>query len=181
MRTGKDKTLHIVPAGIGETTGVAFLGAGKYPCALGGSGIVFQVQKTEGDGATPAGLYWPEKVFYRPDHEKEPKTRLPVQYLKKNSGWCEDPGNPDYNKRVDLPHPAAAESMWRDDHLYDLGLVISHNRYPVRPGKGSAIFFHLARAGQTPTRGCVALSRDDFVEILKDIGPETLIRIHPGG
>jgi L,D-peptidoglycan transpeptidase YkuD (ErfK/YbiS/YcfS/YnhG family) len=35
--------------------------------------------------------------------------------------------------------------MWREDHLYDLVLVLGYNDDPVVPGKGSAIFLHLAR------------------------------------
>ncbi len=35
--------------------------------------------------------------------------------------------------------------MWRDDHLYDLVAVLGYNDDPVVPGKGSAIFLHLAR------------------------------------
>ena len=31
---------------------------------------------------------------------------------------------------------------------------------------GSAIFLHLARPGYTPTEGCVALSREDMLELL---------------
>lgn len=47
--------------------------------------------------------------------------------------------------------------MWRDDHLYDIVVVTSHNQRPRVKGLGSAIFVHVAASGLTPTEGCVAL------------------------
>jgi L,D-peptidoglycan transpeptidase YkuD (ErfK/YbiS/YcfS/YnhG family) len=48
--------------------------------------------------------------------------------------------------------------MWREDHLYDLTFVLDQNFTKRAKGRGSAIFFHLARPGLTPTAGCVAIS-----------------------
>lgn len=87
-------------------------------------------------------------------------------------------GSPDYNRLVALPHAARCEALWRDDHVYDLILTISHNDRPAVPGKGSAIFFHIAKENFPPTEGCVALEEKDLLEILKALNQETLIRIH---
>ena len=65
-----------------------------------------------------------------------------------------------------LPHPASAEQMWREDDVYDLVCILAHNDDPPVPGLGSAIFLHLARPGYAPTEGCVALSREDMLEVL---------------
>ena len=43
-----------------------------------------------------------------------------------------------------------------EDALYDLLVVVGFNDGPVVPGKGSAIFLHLAQPGYTPTQGCPA-------------------------
>ena len=51
-----------------------------------------------------------------------------------------------------LPYPASAEHLWRDDHVYDIVAVIGFNDDPVMPGKGSAIFLHLAQAGLSAHR-----------------------------
>jgi L,D-peptidoglycan transpeptidase YkuD (ErfK/YbiS/YcfS/YnhG family) len=48
--------------------------------------------------------------------------------------------------------------MWREDHLYDLTFVLDQNFSRRAKGRGSAIFFHLARADLRPTAGCVAVS-----------------------
>ncbi|MDP7544127.1 MAG: hypothetical protein QF758_05940 [Alphaproteobacteria bacterium] len=45
------------------------------------------------------------------------------------------------------------------------------------PGKGSAIFLHLAAADYAPTQGCVAVARDDLLELLAAVGPDTVIEI----
>jgi L,D-peptidoglycan transpeptidase YkuD (ErfK/YbiS/YcfS/YnhG family) len=58
---------------------------------------------------------------------------------------------------VRLPYPASAERMWRDDHAYDVVVVLGHNDDPVRPGAGSAIFWHLAQPDWRATEGCVAV------------------------
>ena len=52
--------------------------------------------------------------------------------------------------------------MWREDNLYDLVFVLDQNFSRRAKGLGSAIFFHLARPGLTPTAGCVAISETDM-------------------
>jgi L,D-peptidoglycan transpeptidase YkuD (ErfK/YbiS/YcfS/YnhG family) len=68
---------------------------------------------------------------------------------------------------VKLPYRASAEQMWREDHLYDLVAVLGYNDDPVVPGKGSAIFLHLAKPDYAPTQGCVALAHDDLQAALE--------------
>jgi hypothetical protein len=45
------------------------------------------------------------------------------------------------------------------------------------PGRGSAIFLHLARPGLTPTDGCIALDEASLRKIIARIGPRTRILI----
>jgi L,D-peptidoglycan transpeptidase YkuD (ErfK/YbiS/YcfS/YnhG family) len=59
--------------------------------------------------------------------------------------------------------------MWRDDHLYDLVAVLGYNDDPVVPGKGSAIFLHIAKPDYSPTQGCVALANDDLLAALEQL------------
>ena len=72
-------------------------------------------------------------------------TSLPLRAITADDGWCDAPDDPNYNRLVKLPYPASAEHMWREDHLYDLVAVLGYNDDPVVPGKGSAIFLHVAR------------------------------------
>ena len=135
-------------------------------CALGKGGVIAAADKREGDGKSPLGTWGIRRVLFRPDKGGPPQTRLPTKALERDDGWCDAPGDPAYNRAVKLPHPASAEQMWREDDVYDLICILAHNDDPPVPGLGSAIFMHLARPGYEPTEGCVALSREDMLELL---------------
>ena len=119
-------------------------------------------RKREGDGGTPAGRFRLLWAFYRPDRKRPAAGGLPMRALRRNAGWCEDPRSPCYNRPVRLPFAGVVDSMWRADNLYDLTFVLDFNFSRRRNGAGSAIFFHLARPGLTPTAGCVAISAADM-------------------
>ncbi len=72
------------------------------------------------------------------------------------------PADPAYNQPVALPHPGRHERLWREDAVYDIVGVLGWNDDPVRPGRGSAIFLHVARPDFAPTEGCVALALPDL-------------------
>ncbi|CAA7614954.1 Protein conserved in bacteria [Candidatus Terasakiella magnetica] len=138
-------------------------------CVLGRSGI--QSAKREGDGATPTGSFLLRRVFYRPDRLEAPITALPLTAIDPSMGWCDDPSHGDYNRPVTLPHPASCETLWRDDHVYDVVVVLGHNDDPPVPGLGSAIFLHLTRETRQPTEGCVALDQADLLDLLRHCQP----------
>ena len=76
---------------------------------------------------------------------------------------------------------ASAESLMREDGLYDVVVVLGHNDDPVVVGAGSAIFLHVARADAAgillPTAGCVAMKLDDLLAVLAACKPGTMIDI----
>lgn len=135
-------------------------------CALGKGGV--REDKKEGDGATPVGRFVLRRVYFRPDRLETPYTRLPVIKLYPDDAWCDDPDYPTYNSKVITPYPARTETLWRDDHLYDVIVVLGHNDAPVVPGAGSAIFLHVAAPGYSPTEGCVAVAIEDLLAILRE-------------
>jgi L,D-peptidoglycan transpeptidase YkuD (ErfK/YbiS/YcfS/YnhG family) len=67
--------------------------------------------------------------------------------------------------------------MWREDHLYDLTFVLDQNFSFLSKGRGSAIFFHLARVGLTPTAGCVAISPADMRKLAPRLARHTVMMI----
>ncbi len=154
-----------------RSDGVLSWSDGRTRCALGRSGVVAAGKKREGDGATPLGSWPMRQVFWRADRLPRPATRLPVMPLGAEMGWCDDSTHPAYNKPVQLPFGAGHEMLWREDHIYDLILVLGYNDDPPAPGRGSAIFLHLAREDFSPTEGCVACARDDLIDILKHAQP----------
>jgi L,D-peptidoglycan transpeptidase YkuD (ErfK/YbiS/YcfS/YnhG family) len=132
----------------------------RIPCALGPTGIVRI--KREGDKGTPAGQFRLLWGYYRPDRVRLRVAGAPLRPLRHDQGWCEDPSSPRYNRPVRLPARDCTDRMWREDHLYDLTFVLDQNFSRRAKGRGSAIFFHLARVGLTPTAGCVAISASDM-------------------
>lgn len=97
--------------------------------------------------------------------------------IRSSDGWCDAVGDRNYNRAVQLPYPASAETLSRDDHLYDVVLVTSHNRRPRVQGAGSAIFVHQARADWGPTEGCIALRPRDLRILLALLGRHVTIQI----
>lgn len=152
-------------------------GGHRFRCAIGRGGL--SADKREGDGATPLGCFPLRRIFYRADRVTLPPVPLPAIPLTQADGWCDDPSHPDYNRHVRLPHPARHEAMWRDDHLYDVVVVLGHNDDPPRPGLGSAIFLHVAKPDYAPTEGCVALALPDLLTLLGRCGPNARLCVQP--
>jgi L,D-peptidoglycan transpeptidase YkuD (ErfK/YbiS/YcfS/YnhG family) len=146
-----------------------------YRCALGPNGA--RREKREGDGATPTGRFPFRRLLYRADRLQPPATDLPQQAIDPADGWCDDPASPAYNRAVKLPFDASHERLWRDDGVYDLILIVGHNDDPVRPGQGSAVFIHVAHPDYRPTAGCVALAREDLLEVLSSARPGDCVAI----
>lgn len=146
-----------------------------YRCAIGKGG--FSANKKEGDGATPLGEFALRECWYRADRMSAPITKLPLKIIHETDGWCDDPKSPDYNLHVKLPFSASHEKLWHEDGVYDLIVPLGYNDGPIIPGKGSAIFMHIAKPDYTPTEGCVALAKKDLLEILSCVDPQTRITI----
>ncbi|HEY4124538.1 MAG TPA: L,D-transpeptidase family protein [Rhizomicrobium sp.] len=148
---------------------------GSARCAIGRGGIAVKLR--EGDGITPLGIFPIRKILYRSDRLPRPQTNLPVEALQRDDGWCDAPGDANYNRPVKRPYPASAETMWREDHLYDVVALLGFNDDPVIDAKGSAIFLHLAREDYGPTEGCVALALPDMLTVLTTLEVGATIEI----
>lgn len=148
-------------------------------CALGRGGVRAAADKREGDGASPAGIWPLRRALYRADRLAAPNTALPLAPIAADDGWCDAPTDPLYNHPVRLPYPASAERMAREDHVYDLVVILGHNDDPVIPGAGSAIFWHLAWPDYRPTEGCVALALPDMLRALAAAAPGDALEIVP--
>lgn len=160
---------------VGNT--LSFLGK-DYVCAVGKNGFAADKNaKREGDGKTPIGSFFLRECWYRADKMAAPKTSLPLKIIHENDGWCDDPASPDYNKHILLPYHFSHEKLWREDNIYDLIIPIGYNDEAVESGNGSAIFMHIAKPDYTGTEGCVALAKNDLLEILPYLSPDVQIDI----
>ena len=147
----------------------------KLKCSVGKSGITNS--KKEGDLATPRGLFRLGSLYYRKDRIKSLKSKLKKRIIKKNMGWCYDIKSKNYNKEIYFPFKYSAEKLYRRDKIYDIFINIKYNQSPIKKGKGSAIFLHLANKKYKSTKGCVAISKKDFLKILPLINKNTKILI----
>ena len=139
----------------------------KFKCALGKSGI--GKKKIEGDNITPKGTFKIIKIYYRKDKITKINSAFKLIEIKKNMGWCDDPKSKKYNQLIKLPSKFSHEKLYRKDNIYDLVLPIDFNTKKIVRGKGSAIFIHVARKNFKPTRGCIALKKNDLIYLLKII------------
>lgn len=156
---------------------LAVWGSKSFHCAVGRNGIIAAADKREGDGKTPAGRWPMREVFYRADRLEKPTTSLPIRPLDPNDGWCEVPDDQNYNKLIRHPYPSVTDKMWREDHIYDIVVVLGHNDRPVVPGLGSAIFFHIARPDYSSSAGCVTLVLDDVLTVLREADVNTCVEV----
>jgi L,D-peptidoglycan transpeptidase YkuD (ErfK/YbiS/YcfS/YnhG family) len=148
-------------------------GERSFKCSIGRKG--YATNKREGDGCTPVGTFHLREVFYRADRIPAPVTGLPIKAISRDDGWCDAPDDEKYNQHVYLPYSASHEELWREDHLYDLLVVIGYNDGPVISGAGSAIFMHLAAPEFTPTQGCVGLELPVLQDLLRKLTTQTKI------
>lgn len=138
-------------------------------CSIGRSGTCPADQKREGDGCTPLGRWPIRAALYHPGRSAPgPDIKLPWRWIGMQDGWSDDPADPAYNQPVYLPHAFGAETLIREDPLYDIIVVLGYNDAPPAPGNGSAIFFHISDGGKT-TEGCVAIARSDMDNLLPEL------------
>ncbi|WP_296576244.1 L,D-transpeptidase family protein [Phreatobacter sp.] len=154
--------VHALPGR--RSRGMLHVGLASFPCALGRAGI--RTDKREGDGATPRARLPLRRVFHRADRLVRPRVLRAVRAIGPEDAWCDDAGDRRYNRLIRRPPGPAEERLARADHLYDTIVELGWNDAPVRRHRGSAIFWHGARDGFTPTAGCVAIRIADFAKIL---------------
>ena len=146
----------------------------EFRCSIGKNGL--KRNKFEGDKCTPIGTFSLGPVYYRSDRVAKPDTELKTIKINKRMGWCDDPNNAHYNRKVRLNKKNKGEKFYRKDKIYDILLVINYNTKKIIKNKGSAIFIHITNSYK-PTRGCVALGLNDLQILLKIIKKKSKIKL----
>jgi len=146
-------------------------GEKTYLCRIGREGFIAFAHGREGDEKTPLGDYILRFGLYRADRLPAPKSELTFWPLRKDDGWCDASDDTAYNRFIRLPYPCqekhvSHENLWREDGAYDIILIMSHNDSPPQPGRGSAVFIHVAQPDDRETLGCVALAPEVMVQLL---------------
>ena len=147
-----------------------------FKCVIGKKGLA--LNKKEGDKKTPKGLFGIDKLYFRKDRIKKVKTKIKSIPIRKNMGWCDDTTNVrKYNRLVKISKKIKYEKMYRSDSSYDLVIPIKYNFLKPQLKKGSAIFLHVTK-NYKPTAGCIAISKNDFLILLRLINKQTKIKIN---
>lgn len=152
----------------------------SVPVVLGKSGMskgigLFQIldenvpSKVEGDLKSPAGIFSLGTAFGF--LSKSHMTHVKMDYFQLNefTEAVDDPSSAYYNYIVDsrdVTRDWKSSEKMRMEPLYEIGFAVNHNLPNPKPGKGSAIFFHIWRSKQSGTAGCTAMSYDDLENLM---------------
>lgn len=151
---------------------------GPISVSFGRGGLAFAEddktpRKQEGDARTPLGTF---PICYAFGRGTAYSGRLAYVMIRPTTVAVDDPASAYYNRMVDrnlisFPDWHSAEAMFRPDPLYDLGIVVGYNMFPVVPGRGSCIFLHIWRGRGIPTSGCIAMAKEDLERVVRWLDP----------
>ena len=147
----------------------------KFKCSIGKTGLTNS--KKERDLSTPKGSFKLGWVYYRKERIKKIKCKEKKKPITKYMGWCDDPSSNKYNKEIKFPFKYSSEKLYKKENIYDIFVNIKYNQQPIIKGKGSAVFLHLTNKKYKPTKGCVAVVKNDLIKILSLINKKTKIII----
>ena len=129
---------------------------------LGRSGM--RVDKVEGDGASPEGIFTLAKVFAY----KKMQTKMPFIKASYDLICVDDTSSKEYNKLLYISESEGVKSfefMHRKDNLYKYGVIINHNPNNKVP-QGSCVFLHIEKAKNSPTSGCTSMAENDMIRLI---------------
>jgi L,D-peptidoglycan transpeptidase YkuD (ErfK/YbiS/YcfS/YnhG family) len=141
--------------------------------------------KAEGDGCSPAGLFYLGGAFGSLTAKQAALPSWPWRQMTAHHAGVDDPRSTHYNQIVDTRRVkkdwASAENMIPASGVYRLGLTVHHNMAAV-PGGGSCIFLHLWTGPRGTTSGCTAMAEQDLLKILRwlDSSKAPLLAQWPG-
>lgn len=137
-------------------------------------------KQSEGDTKTPLGTWTIGEAY---GIAEDPGSIVKYTKITDDMYWCATGSNgKKYNTllyKSDDPNNDYSE----DEHLMDYPirykylLDMGYNKAGA-PYAGNAIFLHCWKTPDTPTGGCVAVSEENMVKILKTITPGTSVTIY---
>ncbi len=152
----------------------------EFRCAVGINGFAAPDDRNEGAGTTPIGRWVMREVFYRADRIAAPETVLSIRAIKPTDGWSDSIKGPILNGLVTCPYNGTEEALWRDDHLYDIIVILGFNDIQPVKGRGSTIFLHIGHEGLVkPSAGCVHLAREDLLKVLSEADKNSAVLVSP--
>ena len=128
-------------------------------------------QKHEGDGRSPAGIFYLPYAFGYAAPEDVTEIKMPYIQCTSSVECIDDTNSTYYNiikdrKTVAKPDWKSSEKMKMADDEYKLGIFVAHNAGPVVPGAGSCVFMHIWKGPGKPTSGCTAMKEGSMEALL---------------
>ena len=143
----------------------------RVAARLGQNGMKYASEVYEVDKCTPTGIYTVTEAF---GINGNPGSGVPYRELDGSEYWVDDVDSEYYNT-MQFGDPNgrwnSAEKLVDFPGYYNYSLVIDYNRWPVIPGKSSAIFLHCDMG--IYTYGCVAIPQNNLVNLLTWLDPNS--------
>ncbi|MCD2500797.1 L,D-transpeptidase family protein [Clostridium sp. NSJ-145] len=143
----------------------------RVAARLGQNGMKYASEVYEMDKCTPTGIYTVTEAF---GINSNPGSGVPYRELDGSEYWVDDVDSEYYNT-MQFGDPNgrwnSAEKLVDFPGYYNYSLVIDYNRWPVIPGKSSAIFLHCDMG--IYTYGCVAIPQNNLVNLLTWLDPNS--------
>lgn len=150
---------------------------GPIPTKIGRGGLASYGEMSEWGAMSPQGEYDLGYLF-GVEPEAPEGVRLAYRQITTSDFWIDEAEDPNYNCWVSGPEPEAShERLILGDWRYDLVIPIHYNINPTVPRRGSAIFFHLWKDEDTATGGCIAISRENMLKVLRWMDPKQKTRM----
>ena len=130
------------------------------------NGLIPEKKKKEGDGCVPSG-YFPIPLAFG---FKDIETKMKYKIIGEKDYWVSNPQSRYYNtlqKESDKEYHDGMSERLANIDLYEYAVVIGHNMNPIKKGAGSAIFIHIARSKDAVTAGCIAITKENLISLIK--------------
>jgi L,D-peptidoglycan transpeptidase YkuD (ErfK/YbiS/YcfS/YnhG family) len=122
--------------------------------------------KKEGDGNSPAGIFYLSGLFGYQDITSKMRS-LKVD----DRTFCVDDVRSEYYNQIVKSDTvkkdwSSAETMRMKSDVYKYGIFVDYNVNPVVAGKGSCIFMHIWSKSTAPTAGCTAMTEETILKLI---------------
>ena len=155
--------------------GIWYRAKKDMPAVVGSRGLM--KNRKQGTYTTPVGNYGFVHAF---GNKKNPGVSAEYEYrdVTPKSYWVTDRNSTSYNRWVEGGGEFDdAEHLESYGYQYNYAMVIDFNYYEPVKGDGAAIFLHVATYDGKGTAGCVALSEEDVVWLMRWLDKEENPRI----
>lgn len=122
--------------------------------------------KKEGDGNSPAGIYYLNGLFgYQAISANMNSLKVDEET------FCVDDVKSAYYNQIIKSDTVkkdwnSAETMRMKTNDYKFGIFVDYNSNPTIPGNGSCIFMHIWSRSTDPTAGCTAMTEANILKLI---------------